>query len=452
MASAVALRAIAESGAGLNGCVPVHMPLFGTASISAHGSEELKRRMLPGIASGERTICFAVIEPDAGSDTSQVRTRATKTATGWILDGQKVWITGALQAQNAVILARTRPSSSDRFDGLSLFLIDLGPAHVEMRPIPKLPHNAVQSVQMFIHDLPVPEDRLVGELHRGFSHLLTSLNNERVLLAAEMVGLGHAALRVATQYASEREVFGRKIGSNQAIAHPLARARATGCRLAHGPAGCPRDRSWPERRSDSQPGQISRRGSVLCRDRCSDADPRRHGHGSRIPDRALFSRRPSVPHRADQPGNEPQLHRPEVPRAAPVLLNIARNSPVTQFNRMLSGIRVVDFSLTLPGPFASQILGDMGASGLKIEPPGGDLVRRVPEVDGEAFYQALNAGKSVVQINLKEAPNCILVQRLVAQADVLIEGIRPGTMARYGLDFERVRAVNPGIVYCSLSG
>jgi acyl-CoA dehydrogenase len=224
--AAAVLHEVAASGAGINGCIPLHMPMFATASLVTYGSDELKSRFLPGICSGERTICFAVTEPDAGSDTSQIKTRAVPSGDGWSLSGQKIWITQSLQAQSCVLLARTGPAQAGRFDGLSLFLVDLDDQFVEKRPIPKMPHNALASCELFFSDLPVPRDRLIGEEGRGFYHVLKSLNSERTLMAAEIVGLGRAALKRGVDYAQTRQVFGRPIGANQAISHPLARAGA----------------------------------------------------------------------------------------------------------------------------------------------------------------------------------------------------------------------------------
>jgi acyl-CoA dehydrogenase len=224
--AATVLHEVAASGAGLAGCIPLHMPLFATASLVAYGTERLKQEFLPEICSGELTLCFAVTEPEAGSDTSRIRTRATPTSAGWTVSGQKIFITQALQAQACVLLARTAPAAEGRFDGLSLFLVDLDGRFVERRPIPKMPHNAIASCEVFFNDLPVPRERLIGEEGRGFYHILKSLNSERTLVSAEMVGLGRAALARGVEYARTREVFGRMIGANQAISHPLARAGA----------------------------------------------------------------------------------------------------------------------------------------------------------------------------------------------------------------------------------
>jgi acyl-CoA dehydrogenase len=224
--AAAVLHEVAASGAGLSGCIPLHMPMFATASLVAYGAESLKRQFLPGICSGERTICFAVTEPEAGSDTSQIKTRVVPKGDGWSVSGQKVFITQALEAQSCVLLARTAPARAGRFDGLSLFLVDLDDRFVERRSIAKMPHNAVASCELFFSDLPIPRDRLIGEEGKGFYHVLKSLNSERALISAEIVGLGRAALARGVNYAKARQVFGRAIGANQSISHPLARASA----------------------------------------------------------------------------------------------------------------------------------------------------------------------------------------------------------------------------------
>jgi acyl-CoA dehydrogenase len=225
VAGAAILRAIASSGAGLNGCIPVHMSMFAAAPVVEHGSQELKATFLPRIVAGDSTLCFLVSEPDTGSDTSRLRTRATRTEDGWSGSGQKIWITQALEADIGILLARTSEAAG-RFDGMSLFLIDMVSDAVSVQSIPKLPHNALRSCEVFISDLAIPRERLIGEEGQGFKQVLGGLNSERVLMAAEMVGIGEAALRRAAQYGREREVFGRPIGANQAISHPLARAEA----------------------------------------------------------------------------------------------------------------------------------------------------------------------------------------------------------------------------------
>ncbi|MGH3757483.1 acyl-CoA dehydrogenase family protein [Actinophytocola sp.] len=223
---AVMMRAIAESGAAMNGCTPLHLTIFGLMPVVKFGSDELKAEFLPRAAAGDLHVAFGVTEPDAGTDTSQIRTRAERRGDGWVVNGQKIWTSKAMESEVVLLLARTGAADKGRFDGLSLFLADLDPAYVTIRPIPKLGRNAVASCETFYENLPVPGGRLVGEEGRGFEHLLHGLNAERILLASEAVGIGFAAVRRATRYAQERVVFGRPIGANQALSHPLASAFA----------------------------------------------------------------------------------------------------------------------------------------------------------------------------------------------------------------------------------
>jgi acyl-CoA dehydrogenase len=189
-----------------------------------HGSEDLKQRTLPPTATGELHVSFGVTEDDAGTDTSRIRTFARADGEDFVINGKKVWNTKAQQAQKILLLARTTPREEckRRMDGLTLFLADLDRNYCEIREIPKLGRNAVNSNEVSIHDLPVKRCDVVGEVGRGFYYLLDGLNPERITIAAEAVGIGQRALAVAVRYAKERVVFDRPIGQNQAIAHPLA--------------------------------------------------------------------------------------------------------------------------------------------------------------------------------------------------------------------------------------
>jgi acyl-CoA dehydrogenase len=190
------------------------------------GSERLKQTFLPPAAAGDLHVAFGVTEPDAGTDTSRIATRAIDDGSGgFVIRGRKIWTSKALESQVCLLLARTDDADgADRFGGLSLFLVDLDPEHVDIRPIPKTGRNAVASCEVAYDDLPVAGWRLVGERGRGFEHILHGLNPERVLLAAMSCGIGEVAIARAVAYARERIVFDRPIGANQAIAHPLARA------------------------------------------------------------------------------------------------------------------------------------------------------------------------------------------------------------------------------------
>jgi acyl-CoA dehydrogenase len=224
MAAGTLLHAVASSAGAMNAASTLHISIFGMGPVIHHGSEEMKRRTLPPTASGELHVSFGVTEDDAGTDTSRIRTFARRQADRWVINGKKIWNTKAQQASKILLLTRTTPREecSKPLEGMTLFLADLDPAHCEIREIPKLGRNAVNSNEVFISDLVVSDDDVVGQVGRGFYHLLDGLNPERIVIAAEAVGVGRRALSCAARYAAEREVFARPIGKNQAIAHPLA--------------------------------------------------------------------------------------------------------------------------------------------------------------------------------------------------------------------------------------
>jgi len=226
--AAVIMHAVCLSGAGTSGASPVHFFMFPPAPVIHFGSERMKRACLPAIAAGELLLAFGVTEPTAGSDTSRITTWAERTGDCWVVNGQKVWTTNAQQAQKILLLARTSPRQEARpFDGMTLFFTDLDREACAVRRIEKLGRAAVDSNELFIQGLRVPDEDVVGEVGRGFYHLIDSLNPERIVTAIEAVGIGRSALRIAARYACDRVVFGRPIGQNQAIAHPLARASAS---------------------------------------------------------------------------------------------------------------------------------------------------------------------------------------------------------------------------------
>ena len=224
-AAATLLYEVAASGAGMNGCSPFHLTIFGLNIVAKHASEALRQELLPRAATGDLHVCFAITEPDAGTDTTRIRTFARRDGSDYVLNGRKVWITKAGQSEKAILLARTEPIDAEHpTRGMSMFVVDMAGPGVEMRPIPKMGRNAVSSYELFIDDLRVPEESLIGEAGRGFSYLLDGINPERILLAHEALGIGRAALRRAVAYANERIVFGRPIGQNQGVAFPLAEA------------------------------------------------------------------------------------------------------------------------------------------------------------------------------------------------------------------------------------
>ncbi|UVH58215.1 acyl-CoA/acyl-ACP dehydrogenase [Variovorax paradoxus] len=227
--AALMMRAISASGAGMSGASSVHMNIFGLNPVVVFGSEEQRQRFLPPLIAGKEKACFAVTEPDAGLDTTSLKTQAVRQPNGsYLLHGRKIWISTAQVADRMLILTRTTPLDQVKkpTQGLTLFYTPLDRSKVEVREIHKLGRAAVDSNMLFIDGLEVPEADRIGEDGRGFEYILHGLNPERILIAAEAIGIGRAALRIASQYAQERVVFGRPIGQNQGVAHPLARAWA----------------------------------------------------------------------------------------------------------------------------------------------------------------------------------------------------------------------------------
>ena len=226
--AAIMMQAVAESGAGFSGASAMHLNIFGLMPVVKFGTDEQRKRAIPRIISGQDKTCFAVTEPDAGLDTTSLTTRAERTNDGYVIRGRKMWTTNAQRATKMLIIARTTPKEEVKrpTEGLSLFYTDFDRSRIEATPIPKMGRKAVESNAVFIDDLHVPTEDLVGEEGRGFYYLLEGLNPERVLIGAEAVGLGRAALKRAAGYAKERVVFGRPIGQNQGVAHPLAKAWA----------------------------------------------------------------------------------------------------------------------------------------------------------------------------------------------------------------------------------
>jgi len=222
--AALVMQAIVESGAGFTGASTIHSYVFAPNAIVKHGTDEQKKRMLTPLIKGEERACFAITEPNSGLDTGRLRTRAVRKGDHYVMTGEKVWPTAASMAQRMLVIARTTPIEDCKrpIDGLSLFYTAMDPEYVRTTRIPKLGRNAVESCQVFIDGLKVPEEDRIGEEGKGFQYLLDGLNPERILVAAEAVGLGRVSLKRATQYAKDRVIFDRPIGKNQGIQHPLA--------------------------------------------------------------------------------------------------------------------------------------------------------------------------------------------------------------------------------------
>jgi acyl-CoA dehydrogenase len=226
--AATVLGEVAASGACMNGASALHLSVFGMHPVVVHGSEEMKQKYLPDVAAGTLHVAFGVTEPDAGTDTTHITTRAVRDGDHYVINGRKVWTSKALEADRILLLTRTTPldECEKPTQGMTLFLVDRHANGVDARAIPKMGRNAVASCETTYDDVFVPLDDRVGEEGRGFQYLLDGLNAERILIAAEAVGIGHASLRRAVAYAKERVVFGRPIGKNQGIAFPLAEAHA----------------------------------------------------------------------------------------------------------------------------------------------------------------------------------------------------------------------------------
>ena len=222
--AAIMMQAISQSGAGFSGASAVHMNIFGLNPVVVFGNEEQKRRFLPPLIEGRDKACFAVTEPNVGLNTTRIKTKAVPQGDHYLMSGQKIWTSTAQVTNKMLILARTTPLEDTvrPVDGLTLFYTDMDRSHVEARVIPKMGRHAVDSNQVFIDGLRVPAADRIGEEGKGFGYLLHGFNPERILIAAEAVGLGRVALARAAQYAVEREVFDRPIGMNQGIQHPLA--------------------------------------------------------------------------------------------------------------------------------------------------------------------------------------------------------------------------------------
>jgi acyl-CoA dehydrogenase len=226
--AAIIMHAVARGGGGFAAASSIHLNIFGPHAIAVHGTGEQKQRMLVPLIEGREKACFGVTEPNSGLDTTSIETFARRTNDGYIVKGRKLWTTTAQEAHKILLLARTAKKADGKkpTDGMTLFYTTLDRAKVEVRRIPKMGRAAVDSNAVFIDDLFVPDEDRIGEEGRGFRYLLDSLNPERVLIASEAVGLGRDALRRGADYARERKVFGRVIGQNQGIQHPLAEAWA----------------------------------------------------------------------------------------------------------------------------------------------------------------------------------------------------------------------------------
>ncbi len=223
--ASVMMQAIAESGAAMSGASAIHINIFGLNPVVVHGTAAQKSRMLPPLIAGKDKACFGVTEPNAGLNTTEMTTRAEKRGDHYLINGTKMWTSTAQVANKILLLARTTPLDKvkRKTQGLTLFYTDLDKTHADVRLIHKMGRHAVDSNMVFFEDMRVPEEDRIGEEGEGFRAIIHGLNPERILVAAEAIGIGRAALARASRYARERIVFGRPIGMNQGIQHPLAK-------------------------------------------------------------------------------------------------------------------------------------------------------------------------------------------------------------------------------------
>lgn len=225
--ASIVLEEVAASGAAMNGCSGIHLSIFGMQPVVKYGSEEMKQKYLPRVANGDLHVAFGVTEPDAGTDTTSITTRARRVGDHYVVRGRKVWTTKALDSERVLLLTRTEDKEkvARRSQGMTLLFAELQRPEVLISAIDKVGRNAIATCEVVYDDLPVSVSDRIGEEGKGFRYLLDGLNAERVLVAAEALGIGRAALKRATQYAKDRVVFGRPIGQNQGVSFPLGEAK-----------------------------------------------------------------------------------------------------------------------------------------------------------------------------------------------------------------------------------
>lgn len=231
--ASIVLEEITASGAGFNGAMACHGAMFIPRSIINYGTEEMKSEYLPKFATGDNLLqCFALTEPNAGFDSTSITTQARRDGDTYVVNGQKTWCSRVHASDYMVLVARTTPKDEveSKTDGISLFLVDIDDAKrqgaLDVQKIEKNIRRAVPSYEVWFEDLEIPAENLIGDEDEGFYQVMDGLNEERVVIAAEAVGLARVALDRAVSYANEREVFDQQIGKNQAIQHPLADAYA----------------------------------------------------------------------------------------------------------------------------------------------------------------------------------------------------------------------------------
>jgi acyl-CoA dehydrogenase len=222
--ASIMMHEVCSHGGGMAAASTVHINLFGPHPVVVFGTEAQKSRWIPRLVAGQDKCCFGFTEPDAGLNTTRIKTFAKKVDGGYLVNGQKVWTSTGQVANKIMLLARTTSfeESKKPTDGISIFYTDIDRERIDIKRIPKMGRKAVDSNAVFIDDFFIPEEDRIGEEGKGFGYILHSLNPERVLVAVEAIGMGQDALRRAARYANDRVVFDRPIGMNQGIQHPLA--------------------------------------------------------------------------------------------------------------------------------------------------------------------------------------------------------------------------------------
>ena len=290
--ASILLEEVAASGAAMNGASSVHLSIFGMHPVVRHGSEEMKQKYLPRVAAGDLHVAFGVTEPDAGTDTTSIKTAARRDGDHYVVRGRKVWTTKALDSERVLLLTRTesREKVAKRTQGMTLLFAELQRPEVTISPIDKVGRNAVATCEVVYDDLPVHATDRVGEEGMGFRYLLDGLNAERILVASEALGIGKAAMRRAVDYANERVVFNRPIGMNQGVSFPLGEAKM---RLDSGgtddPQGVLAARQRPAVRRGSQHGEVAGGGCLFPGRGPGGANPRRLRLCQGVPRRALLA-------------------------------------------------------------------------------------------------------------------------------------------------------------------
>ena len=320
--AALMLHEICASGAGTSGASPIHFYIFPPTPVIKFGTEAMKRKHLPSICTGETVMAFGVTEPNAGTDTSRIQTRAEKHGDKWIVNGRKVWTTNAQHANKILLLARTSERDPKKpLKGMTLFFTAFDRKAISVRLIHKLGRAAVDSNEIAIENLEIPSEDVVGTVGEGFYHLLESLNPERIVIGIEAVGIGRAALDRAVQYAQGahrlRPADREEPGHRPSPGACLGRARRRGGDVPQGGLAL---RQWPALRQGGQCRQAPvRRGGLQCLRRGA-ADLRRLRLCQGVLRGAPLARGTPVQDRAGVPADGAQLSGRARARAAALLL------------------------------------------------------------------------------------------------------------------------------------